>query len=1524
MNNTFSPPKTIYPCKIKWKQTERSKIMCITLPYKFFEPSATSLSQMKKNTDLQKFVMGYTQFIVHSLYENAKKLGKQKDDFYINYENPIYSRNVSFTGDFEDDTTVQPKYSIAVEYLARDTMDLKKYSDLEEGETEEEANKDLNEVFSDSNFAGIRIWVLLFDTELDPHQSFKRSVESNQKFAKKNFLVNVENVPKAIANKIVYGRGKRGGQRRSRNEDDLDASTDSNDSEDLERLNINSNDDSTYRYLYTNGTLDTRTACERQQIDNPKLYHRDFNTWKKLALASDIFRRAKNDDVYRNSNLLDDLNYNICEDDPDFNLLHISHWSDFRTQLWMLFEHDSYGNELNKSYVNMKQIEEDNYYSPSIDGLCDVFSFPFPQLVFMYRPEHCSVNDLFELTFAWKNISRFDSFYNEIRTNYELKNELESQKKREKLKEASRKKRETGVEVNEYDQTPEQSIILNKIRTMKYKFPGGNRDKNVNMGFPKCAIKDLAKSPSLISKYLGSEIERNKVHIGTSLSRLRDENKNKYDKLKQISVMDQDAYKKALKIYKEEVISEFVKVFNTDDTENSDAVQIMLLWFEREEQIKIYDQYGGFYKTLCRNILTLDPKIGRYCSAIASSYIMLESLYPISNIHDSFLESANTVLYGYVDPNVAQEQLGTKAKPIDVNLGAPGTGKSYRFELLCDIMINDTLTRIDDMTERALMTGDNKKLMDTIFLVDEGHAIFQQDPAKMNSEQRNQYKTVKSIFTTQEHNLLACNYNNNTSKRKTDRIRSQMGITMLTNINLINTSAETSLIDRCSITVNRYVKRYDRNVVALIGSSPSDKTVKNRNLFKLKNQIQQFLFCEICKMQKTYVQPVGVNIQIGKILFDSMRQQLISTYPCLDNVRTTQQLYIKFYTRAILDAIDIYYFSEASPLMIHNDDGSIFFQEFSHKQVQEIMPALCLSEDSAIFLITGWIRKNIHREDTYDILSSFAQSPEYCNYKFPPIEKEVKISDKILEQIDKTWDTKFDFPAPPIDSSSNNGKEEEDEEQDDGDDYSTNNTSLDLYKSEDEGTEDNDEFKRKHLDSLRTKVLMCTKFLKGERDPLKVYATKEEVDSGELFHNIKYKKIYKKVFVTKREKINGKIKRTETDEFHFSTQTDTNYLEFTFRNENHCIEELTKVIHKKRPFSKYMVAYRLKEAMRFNIGVIKPNPIYDEDGNDVTDKHYKAIGNGIYQFSAVEQKTTKNGAYKLYISVHYLEKGSLSYIISRAIQSFTHKYTRERHVIINDFVHNSPYLFKVIKLKPRPNHILKVLNPNYVNPANINALEGSTGQNNQLYGDVCDSMKSSTFTLACDLDEKVFKDHFKACGMDEDFTLFIPRVVNSIIAHKHNSLAYLRERKKYYYPISFIGSVERDKQRYNKMLSDLEKAMTIEDNTLSITPSKKKSKKTTPKIIEIPNDNPKKSASKKVDSEVLSDIIKSVKKSKSNKRKRSKEKDSQLPASKHRKKKNTVTSSKKKKSKTKLMNKLGDNTDPELLSFLLSNDRQDT
>ena len=1338
MNNGYD-----YPSKLKWEELpEDAEYCCVTVPSNFFEPSACNLSQMKVGTYVERKYAELLLFLINCF--NDASVGSKtggSSDMYFTFDE--YSSQKGILMDGERSSSTLPKYKIYVEFLARDVGSLVMY--------DHENIEGLSKIFSEDNFCGIRFWFIFFDPEYNIHSAIKKGIYKNQESAIVKSL-RKQKWSKAGISKFLKLR------REKDNEGMFLADMAKN-------LEPEDQGQSKPRKATYNGNMDVdwRAICEQVNIKSKDManYHRGINSYKRFGTLVDIVKGT-----FECSKLdkLDDKFYNIEDNNSSSNPLHVYHWGSFgcgkqfiRRKINQPSNNENESEEYYEYFISREQGTMGNYFveKQETDGFS--FQFPFPNLTWSLRPEFCSLKQMLKRDFPWRNISRFDALYQEIITNHEKQLETMklkmNQEKLEKMKNDNK-----GVELTENGQTEDQERTMLKLNKMKEIFYSESMKNEENFELEDDLVDYISKTNYILDE---NEI-RNKKSLESSNTQIMKDNgttifeelgrrnRDKHKKLIYGREICPERYPELMKLYLEETLADFVKIFKPETEGMQDSVKHILFWFENETKIiRSNPDNKAKYKSLALEYNTMDLSIGRNNYSFAADHLYLDALVPVANIHRNLFAALKSAYYVYIMPSKAKEDIGTSIKPAIFQLGAPGTSKSFLLELLKLVSIDGTIVSLDGFTDKALQTGDTK-LTDIIAIIDEMGSTFTQDPQKMQGDQLERYRNMKTYMTAGKHQRVVCRYEDN--NRETETIRTNISMSVIGCANSLHTGSDASLYDRGTIVISNPMKRVDKDTISLMCTTYSDTTRQNREvLFILKNRVIQYLFCEIGKMLGSLTMPIKVNIEIGKILKSNTVRLLSQIFVGLDKkIRSSQKLLVNMVSQAIMDAIDVCYFSEASPFMIRKTNGKIKYVEFSHKQVQSIMPALCLSEDSAIREIISWLQNELYNDFAYKSLVYTAQ--KFCGFKFYKPKQ-----------------------------------------------------SEDLHNFTQAYIKDNDYPSNKETYMKIKSIISKSMFIPdSEKEDYKEYSN-SRTDTVESIMKSKY---YLRM---RRQKIG--VKERET--FYY----DTNYVEIFCNSEKTFKKKWYDSLPKEMNVTQDVIDVAYKAASEMVIRA-KPRRVYkqtvdgtktpildeeDEDSEEDTYCHGFYKPDKYYSFKALKYQINPNNPSKskMLISVEFLYAYSFNNILHLALQSMSHKHTRERNIVIPRLVDGTPHLFQIYRLVPNDNIKLIIENPNHMNEHMSKVVFSQTDVYSKR--NMCKTRKQEFTEYDCDLEEKIFVEHAIDCGMDPEtdahkIKYFVPSNINKTILAYHNSDINLRFLDKIEYPLTFVANINKKRNTLERRI----------------------------------------------------------------------------------------------------------------------------
>ncbi len=1356
-------PSGKHPCDMRWKLGPRSQSFCLNLPAKAFRESAENLSQMLTDDPIQRFVVSYVQFFIHALYGYARILGTPTGDSYLNLTDPDAIDRLRFGG---EGLSTPPKYSIAVEYLVKNAMGLQPYSP--------DDVTDINKIFNPAEFSGIRLWFLIFDDNLDIMEVIKNTLDENAKdavsrcYQKHGKSLNSRDRPRDISSSEPTTQQDSEYQQGNQSATDQPPGT-------RPRGRPRNN------APFQSGAIDPRTAHRQTTISDPSEYFRAIRSFADFGRVVDFLR---NDSICaRSADALNSPNYPILSKDNLENQLHFLNWGTSKAQQWLLLSEDG---DSRRSIVCRMQTFTSNYIRGCDETQETWFEFPFPQLVFLYNPEECSLDQMFKRTLPWMNLKRFTNLYAEIKEEYvsTLAGPSES----------------PAIVPAETEQTQYSREHLEKIRNFekrKQQCLGNNPRHRNTIKYHSSTIEAIKKNSILLPpRRLGSSeaatdtdsVEELLVDAASfnKIAELSQHNHRFIKMLDEIRIICPGRYPEAIALLMEELLPSFSRVCHSDVKGNSKGVKALLDWFQLESGIRIsnnegYDEYGealSFTRSLCHESPTFDPSIGPYGLCTPRKLLELELVGKMADAHCSILSLYKHAIYCYVNPQVAIKAIGTAAKSLVITFSGPGRGKSFEQEFLDSLLVRGTVAKLNSITNRSMETGGqgSNHLTDAVILMDEANNVLTQDPKNMDSKTLESYGLMKSIISAQETSLQVCHINKVTGGRRTLRIVTPLSLCILTSANQLNYGTDTALTSRSIVYLARPNpdRCDDKNLSSLAGSAASVYDKHNFDTFALKVRIEQYLFCMICKMLQTGTIPIGVNIEIGTILYGHVTKFLAGDYPILtSSVRTTHKLFINFYTQAILDAINICFFSEASPFKILSPDGSFKYLPFSYEQLQQCMPALCLSEDSAILVITEWLAL-LHNRVLYQVCLKAAQ--EWGNWRFPHLASPV-ISDSDAEEALKTQD-------PTL--------------------YNT------LWA---EGDDEDDlqilGKRKKLLEQMKSAITDSTFFPCRTPIPGGKYAPPDETPQ-QLAKSISYRR-----------------RGVANPDGEWTNFLDTGFVSIPCKSISEFIANVRVLIGDPGvTVDVIQSCLRETELNLYTTKTLKAPPIFCMDGKTLAPanvrEHIYPTGKSL-TFKPIEIVPLAPGQKpRIYISSHFLQYGSHSAMVRTVLRCLCYRTAIPRNVVVAVQVPRIPFLLQTYKITPYDDLPLVVINGGYVNPSVSSRIFGeasstgnkdiplpmararsSTHNDSMFKAYVTPNDNQGRFYRSYEnLELEIFTRHFADCGKPPGYNYFLPSNIKEQIREYHK-LFPPKDGKSTIYPLSLVYDIVQSSQKSRKTISNI-------------------------------------------------------------------------------------------------------------------------
>lgn len=1379
----------INPCDIKWKLGASSRQFCVTIPRKFFCESAESLSQMRTDDAVQRFMMALVQFLIYAMYSNARTLGSTSGDSYLTVTDPSLMDRVKLSG---NPLSTQPKYSIALEYLTANALGLSKYSP--------EDVTDINNIFTGSLFSGIRLWFLIFDDNFDPMEAFHETLKENSRHAilryqkKRNKNAKIRDISSANPDVASIPQDSGAEQR--------------NDSQNSEPRNQPRPRGRPLRTISLNEPiLDPRTIYKSSKISNTSEYFRSITTCEDFGKLVDFLKNETQ--CSQHGDLLRSTNYPILAR-KDENMLHFLHWGTPRAQQWSTLIDLPDGTKA--STVCEAQTFLKSYLRRSEDGTESWFEFPYPQLVFLYRPEDCSLEEMFSRRLPWMNLQRFANLYAEIKCSY-LEETQQNQEKGSSRANVSLDRSDPREYFKNYSR--DHLLRIQSFERKKAQCLSSNSTNTETVGYDPEILKIIKNDSMLLPpRQVGSSEDANDAdHMEyeelvdaasfNAIAALASRNEKYSKMLDEIRIICPRRYPEALALLMEELLPSFSKVCHQNVRNNSKGVKALLDWFQTEIGIRIsngdgYDEYGTsvhFVRSLCHESKTLDPTLGPYIFGTAGKLLDLELVGQIADAHCTLISFIRHAFYCYVDPDVAFRSIGDKIKPLVYSLTGPHSGKSFVLNSMEKTLVKGTVTGLDSLTDKSMMTGGqgSNHLTDAVLVMDEASSVLTKDPMKMDPKTFESYTHMKSIVTNQYLSHQICHMNPDTKQRTTLRIQTPLSLCIFANANRVDRGTDTALSSRSIVYLSRADSRRkdEKDVSSMVGSARSAHDKHNYNLFALKTRIEQYAFCMICKMIQTHTIPVGVNIKVGTILYNHMSKILGNDYPVLKkNIRDVHKLYIMFYTLAILDAINICYFSEASPFKTVLPGGQFKYSPFSYDQLQQCMPALCLSEDSAIFAITEWL-SILHNRVLYEVC--LRTSEEWGKHKFPYIPPP-HVSDLEVEAVLKQHDPSL------YNTLWNDGLDEDDP----------------IILKE----------RKKRVEAMRNAIIDSTFF--AYRTPIVgVKYAEEGTTDQELVKSINYR-----------------VRNVPLADKSWVRYIDTNWVELGGVSS---LEDLIKNcvgLIKDTGISVDVISSVISDSTlrTYTATTTTAAPIFCDDGKTlapdyIREKFYPKTSH--YTFRPIDIYKPASGKTKIFVSTEYLKNGSYEAMLRRVLRCLSYKEADKRRVMIFLPVPQIPFLLKTYEIQPCPKLPLIISNPHYVDPSISSRVIGANSNNNSSGGNSTTIQNRTTglfnnplhligsdsasktyvrhhgndkrFTELCgNLEEVIFKEHFSACGKPEDFDYFFPKKIKELVL-EYYTIFPNNSGKVSIYPTSFVydmsESVDKVKATVHKIVSTAKTAL---------------------------------------------------------------------------------------------------------------------
>ena len=999
-----------YPAKLKYQFTNQ-KIITFTVPKEYLESHASSLQQFKDNNAPQMIYLSFLQFIIASL--NNQRLGSNNNDTRFSVSNIHDQRAVLLDG--QSPSVSLPKYCIIIEYLCKDNKGMPLYT------TEMPTESTLNEIFANDNFAGIRYFFIIFDPKLDPMAAFDAQIERNKNYLMIEHIRTKYNKKLNDAVNIVYKANQQKNKSRLQNainsESADDGSNNNNsgggDGNDFTPENTDRIRNTTVRV--GNDVINMREVIDNIQIKDKNQFYRSICDYKKLALPISLL--LDNAKIYE-KNELNSLDYNLKERCPIKNELQICNWNNISHANSRFFvdrdaEPDPDPNVISVTY-NDVQANMSNYLRTQ-NGIT-TFEMPLKLVAWIYMPDSASVPNLMKEVFPFKSYSPFHSLYKSYMKDFEQ--DLAEKRAKEAADEITEWQRKSTqkVKYSKMGQTPEDFKKQVESILMKRKFSKTETKRNDAISFSSDVVNLMNNVTVLRNKYdrdlndVYKEKLANKIDgETTTFIRLATSNREDYNRLLEIKdnfnkdlnkmyeAENNARYKKALKLYQEEKLAEYVREVNPLTPDMTNSVKSMLHWVKKERLLRTYDKEGNYTISLCIPYFTKDCSLGRSNWMHAQDFLFYDSMLAFGVCHETFHRTALSSFYCFADPEKSQEHLGTKLKPMIANVGGPASSKSHITDSLKSMAIPQTILSMDGFTEKALATGNTENTNDVVYTMDEMTSVMTTNSNKMSPADQNIHRQIKSIISNGSITRAVCDFDEN-DKRYTKVIESLINMTLIGNKNQTNTGDDKSLETRTIEYISKAIDRRDKTTSEILSTIYSSATKRASDiLVGIKFKITQFLMFDLLKLLGTHVMPVPVNIKIGKILFASMMSGLKHKFPHLANeIRTPIKNFIMMYILTCHSAIDLNFFSEISPFMYRQPgDKETICEEFSHEQVLKTAPALCISEDTAILELTFYIKHSVYNEFLYNSLIEFVQ--KVCHYKFIKEPESQQLKEKVKQ-----------------------------------------------------------------------------------------------------------------------------------------------------------------------------------------------------------------------------------------------------------------------------------------------------------------------------------------------------------------------------------------------------------------------------------------------------------------------------------------------------------------------------------------------
>lgn len=468
------------------------------------------------------------------------------------------------------------------------------------------------------------------------------------------------------------------------------------------------------------------------------------------------------------------------------------------------------------------------------------------------------------------------------------------------------------------------------------------------------------------------------VYVKSSLHSLEERLRPKWDALIFFqNLIDEipeikDRFPGLLRAYNHEALSEFMIAIGEGQTISGPFEKIV-------EYSKTIDHLSEEKNIFDKSLSTYGNFIAHLCLAFE---VNLNAAYHGADL----LEIFNICMGVYSMAHLDKENRGQSAfKPGLLTHGEAGSGKSWKTDQLKRLLIEMTWHNRSASSNMTILDGDTQ---DQIILLDEAEAYIVSEPWKLNPEQRKRHELEKQIMTAGEICYDTRGFDDKTKTQKKQMIKSDTSQITIANTNVLQHGSETALLSRYIVTQPKGSGRRTRGVAFLVGEKEDAQDVENRKCFlEYVHKIQVFMaFAH--KMISTRVIPLYTNIQRLKDLWKQCLSELIGVIPAVGHdARSTEKLYYKGFSEALLYSYHLYFCSELSPLISRdvvkvNDAGyykaKVTHQPFSLEQIQNSMLTMVLPEDAAIRLITSHL-DDVYSPVTYDVIRSLAEN--LANYK---------------------------------------------------------------------------------------------------------------------------------------------------------------------------------------------------------------------------------------------------------------------------------------------------------------------------------------------------------------------------------------------------------------------------------------------------------------------------------------------------------------------------------------------------------------